>query len=87
MLLPPPIENARRAMLRGGRIACFQNHDKFLFPCEAGRCLGFFMVSEMRFFASSTSLTQTVTTSPTESTSDGWRIKRSQICEICTSPS
>ena len=29
------------------------------------------MVSEMRFFFSSTSFTQTVTTSPTESTSDG----------------
>ena len=49
-----------------------------LFFCPVAGCsfyffflAGFFMVSEMRFFASSTSLTQTVTTSPTESTSEG----------------
>ncbi len=39
----------------------------FFLPLPAG----FFMVSEMRFLPSSTSFTQTVTTSPTESTSDG----------------
>ena len=49
--------------------------------------LGFFIVREMRCFLSSASSTHTVTTSPTDSTSEGWRIKRSQICEICTSPS
>ena len=47
---------------------------------------GFFIVKEIRFFFSSTSTTQTVTTSPTDSSSEGWRTRRGSL-EMCTSPS
>ena len=40
---------------------------------------GFFMVSEMRFFFSSTSTTQTVITSPTESSSEGCFTRRGSL--------
>ncbi len=39
-----------------------------------GAAFGFFIVSEMRPRFSSTSFTHTVTTSPTFSTSEGWRM-------------
>ena len=48
---------------------------------------GRFMVKEIRPFLSSTSFTQTVTTSPTETTSEGCLTKRSEISEMCTRPS
>ncbi len=46
-----------------------------------------FMVRLIRPFFSSTPSTLTLTISPTFSTSLGWRIYRSQIWEMCTSPS
>ena len=56
-------------------IICFANHDKFL------------IVSAIRFFATSTLITCTSTTSPTLTASRGCLINRSVICEMCTSPS
>ncbi len=44
------------------------------------------MVREMRFLLSSTSCTQTVMTSPTRSSSDGWRTLLGRR-ETCTRPS
>ena len=45
------------------------------------------MVRAMRFFFSSTLTTQTFTTSPTFTASEGWRMKRSAMREMCTRPS
>ncbi len=47
----------------------------------------FTIVRAMRFFFSSTLTTQTFTTSPTFTTSEGWRMKRSAMREMCTRPS
>ncbi len=41
-----------------------------------------FMVSEIRFFLTSTLRTRTVTTSPTASTSEGCLTNLSEICEM-----
>ena len=46
-----------------------------------------FIVSEIRFFLTSTLSTSTSTTSPMLSASSGCLIYLSVICEICTSPS
>ena len=55
---------------------------------RAGQFILFFtMVSAIRFFFSSTLTTQTFTTSPTFTTSLGWRMNFSAMREICTSPS
>lgn len=45
------------------------------------------MVSAMRCFLRSTSTTHTVITSPTLTTSEGWRMKRLLMRLMCTSPS
>ena len=47
----------------------------------------FFMVREMRPVLGSTFRTVTFTTSPTRTTSEGWRMKRSASWEIWTRPS
>ena len=58
-----------------------------LFSAVCQEFLGCFMVKPMRFFATSTDNTHTLTMSPTFSTSEGCLIKRLVIWEICTRPS
>ena len=77
------------------RIAPHQLHPPRLFPgvplhlllSHCLHTLSFTMLSAMRFFCSSTLTTQTLITSPTFTTSEGCRIKRSAMREMCTNPS
>ena len=83
--------NEMTALTRSGEGDCTvpENTAK---PEESGMnqalaSLACLMDRPIRFFFSSTLRTTTCTTSPTERTSDGWRMKRSEISEICTRPS
>ena len=57
-----------------------------VFPALFSHCRPF-MVNAIRFLATSTDKTFTLTISPTFRTSRGCLMKRSLICDICTSPS